>query len=158
MIKTLAVAMLISAAGGIKISYVPFASTVYPYTIQQPSSYRHIVYPDSSGRKIDYFAPGLGSFVTNVNIYATDGSLRNQVKDMRQSGARAIHVSGHLVIAGKRRNLVCGDWHGIAGQWREEQIQFTSGGLVWHITMSYDLHYQSVRSVMLRMIRSFRVR
>src|SRR5947209_5978001 len=138
MIKTLAVVMLISVAGGIKISWVPFASTVYPYTIQQPSSYRHIVYPDASGRKIDYFAPGLGSFVTNVSIYATAGPSQGQATAMRESGARSIHVSGHLVIAGKRRSLVCGDWHGIAGQWREEQIEFTSGGLVWPITMSYD--------------------
>ncbi|MGI8824343.1 MAG: hypothetical protein ACR2JC_01620 [Chloroflexota bacterium] len=158
MIRPGAVAVLAVAMAGIKIDFVPFDSTLYPYRVQQPMAYRHIVFPDSAGHQVDYFAPSLGSFVTNVNIYATGDHPADEAASMRATGAHHVHVSGSVVLLGKRVRLLCGDWSGLVGKWREERLQFEAQGLTWHLTISYDRRFSSSRSLMLRMLRSFQLR
>ncbi|GAC1327052.1 MAG: hypothetical protein NVS2B16_01920 [Chloroflexota bacterium] len=144
---------------GVRITYDPFTSTIYPYRVLQPSSFRHIVVLDLTGHGVDYFYPDLGSFVTNVNIYAvTPGQMKNQAQMMHPTGAKHVHISGYLRVDKKRVPIFSSDHRAFPGHWREETAQFSSGGMIWHVTISYLLRYRNLRPVMMRMIRSFHIR
>src|SRR5579859_6446288 len=88
---------------GVSISWTPFRSSVYSYSISQPSSFRHVVLPNTANQKVDYFFPSVGSFPTNVNILATPGTVvQNQVAYLKQMNGRNIHRSAWITIMGRR--------------------------------------------------------
>jgi len=70
------------ALAGTKITYEPFVSTLYPYRLLQPSSFRHVVLVDLNGHMVDYFYPALGSSVTNVNIFEDEHGEMRKVKEL----------------------------------------------------------------------------
>jgi len=147
------------AFAGAAITWTRIDSRTYPYTILRPSSFTYIVLTDSYGRKVDYFFPALGSFTTNVNIYTEPGRKADDEKAYLGSiGATHIRRSDWVDLVGKRLPLIRGDFHGLAGTWTEERTTFTARGLIWHLTLSYDVRYRNLRRTMLRMIRSFRLR
>ncbi|GAC1513910.1 MAG: hypothetical protein NVS2B16_19770 [Chloroflexota bacterium] len=144
------------ALAGTKITYEPFVSTLYPYRLLQPSSFRHVVLVDLNGHMVDYFYPALGSSVTNVNIFEDEhGEMRDEGALMRASGASWVHVSGYIPIGGKRFPIVSGDRSGLPGRWREEYVEFSASRKVWHLTMSYLLKYRSMRPTMVHMLGTF---
>jgi hypothetical protein len=143
---------------GIIVTWSPFQSHLYPYTVSQPSSYRHIVLQDAAGHGVDYFFPSLGSFTTNVNIWAEPGhSVSNDGVYLRSMGAKNIQRSGWMKIVGQRRPIMRGDFKGIAGRWTVEQVTFSAAGLVWHLTASYDPKFKKVRPTLLRILSSFKL-
>lgn len=138
-------------------TWIPFRSDIYPYTIQQPSSYRHIVIVDTAKHKVDYFFPSLGSSVTNVNIYA-DGTYIRPRAYLRSIGGSNVHRSGWLRVMGHRYPLTCANFTGIRSRWTIEQIDFRARGRVWHLTASYDHRFRNQRGLMMHMLRTFRAR
>src|SRR5579875_2738106 len=106
------------AASSTTVSWITFHSTIYPYTVAQPSSFRHVVLMDTDNHRVDYFSPALGSFTTNVNIYAVPGhAVPNEAAYLRSIGGKHVHVSGRLTLLGKPLPLIMGDFSGIAGHW-----------------------------------------
>ncbi len=153
----LALSAVVTSSGSVTWSH--FTSTIYPYTITQPSSYRHIVLKDTANRRVDYFFPSLGSFTTNVNIYAVPGShTLDEGQYLRSLGGQNVRPAGWVTLAGGRRWVVRADFHGIAGRWTIVQTMFVARGLVWRLTASYDVRYRDLRLVLFRVLRSFRIR
>jgi len=149
--QALSVVVLTSIA----ITWNTFSSTTYPYTIDQPSSFQHIV-TTNGGEVRDAFFPGLGSFTTNVNIYGTRASVFRDERVHRGNRNDQIRrPCGSIRIMGRRRTLLCTSFHGLAGKWAIEQVIFAANGYVWHLTASLDLRYLSWRGIMHRMLRSF---
>ncbi len=139
----------------IAITWSPFSSTTYPYTIDQPSSFQHIVI-SNGGEVRDAFFPGLGSFTTNVNIYGIRaGVLRDERAHHGNRNDQISHPCGSIRIMGQRQTLLCASFHGLAGKWTIEQVVFPANGYMWHLTASSDLRYLSLRGIMHRMLRSF---
>ena len=149
-------------AASVGVVWSPFSSTIYPYTISQPSSFRHIVIRDASNVPVDYFFPGLGSSTTNLNVRAVPGhetGIQDQVKGLRDNGGQNIRRSGWMQLAGQRLALICADFNNLAGRYTEERVSFAARGMVWSITASYDHKYRKkIRATLLRMMRSFRLR
>jgi hypothetical protein len=141
---------------GINVTWSPFRSTIYPYTISQPSSYKHMVLKDpTSGIPVDYFFPSLGSQFTNVDIYC-DHARMNPKDALRSLGAKNVHHIARILIDGHRRALIRGEFDGMTGHWTEEQVVYSEHGRVWHLTISYDRRFRSQRGIELRMIRHFK--
>jgi hypothetical protein len=152
-IGTLAIVGLLGFRG----SWTQFSSTTYPYTIQQPSSFRHVLI--QNGHKSDYFFPDLGSYTTNVNIYAEPGrAVQDDVTYFHISGAQKVERHGTIQVMGHRESITRAFFHTLAGHWIEERISFVGCGLLWHLTASYDLKYRSLRTTMLHMLGTFRLR
>ena len=147
---------LVFLAGTIT-TWIPFRSDIYPYTIQQPSSYRHIVIVNTDKHKVDYFFPSLGSSVTNVNIYADRTYVRPRTY-LRSIGGSHVHRSGWLHIMGRSLPLTCADFSGITARWTIEQVDFRAHGRVWHLTASYEHRFRGQRGLMMHMLRTFRTR
>jgi hypothetical protein len=146
------------ALASVSISWTPFRSTVYSYSISQPSSFRHTVLPNTANQAVDYFFPSVGSFLTNVNIVAVPGTaVQNQVAYLKQINGKNIHRSAWLVIMGHREALMHADFNSLAGKFSVEQVRFAYKGTVWQLTASYERKYRKMRSMMLRMLKSFRV-
>lgn len=147
----------VAAAG---ITWIQFSSTLYPYTISQPSSFRHVVLRDNgSGRPGDYFYPVLGSTTTNLSVYAYPGrTALNQEDMLRMHGGEHVRRIGWLHLAGMRVPLVHADFRGLTGRWSVDQVSFVARGLVWVITTSCDPRYLSIHPTMMHMMRSFRLR
>ncbi|GAC1443451.1 MAG: hypothetical protein NVSMB52_01870 [Chloroflexota bacterium] len=144
---------------GVAISWGHFDSTLYPYSVSQPSSFRHVVVVSSADQKVDYFFPSLGSTTTNVNIFALRGNDAGDVKKFfRSEEGSHIRRVGWLRIMGRKFPLTRADFKGFSGRWAEEQISFVARGYVWRLTASYDLRFKRMRDVMLRMLRSFKLR
>jgi hypothetical protein len=147
----------IIALSGILVSWSSFHSDTYPYTISKPSSFTHAVLKDASGRRGDYFFPSLGSRTTNVNIFSSaPRDADNEAAHLNAIEGRHVRQSGWLQIMGHRVRLMCADFSSYWGPWRVEQVGFVSHGRFWRLTASYDLKYRRLRSVMLRMLRSFK--
>lgn len=155
MLGTLARVSAILAFSGISVNWLPFRSSTYPYTILQPSSYKHVVIENTSGNPVDFFFPSLGSLLTNVNIYCDHGHL-NAAAELRSYGAKHVKRSAGIVIDGSRRTLVSGDFHGLAGRWTVEQVVIRDHGKVWHLTASYEHRFRSQRPIMIKMLKSFK--
>jgi hypothetical protein len=144
---------------GISLSWKPFGSSNYPYTISQPASFYYLPIPDTNGRKRDFFFPAVGSFDTYVSIYANPGSKApNDIDHIRSQGGKNVRRVGKVVIYGHSRDIVQGDFSGLLGNRTLQQIVFVSHHNVWYLTMSYEPKYQKLRSTMLKMLRTFRVR
>lgn len=143
---------------GIRVTWHPYSSTLFPYTISQPSSFRHVVITDISGRNSDYFYPDLGSNTTDVNVYAQPQHLARDQSTLHSMGATHASRSGWVRIQGKHLQLQRRDLRGLAGHWIMEQVTFNAHGWLWHLTASYDYRYRSMRSMMLRMLQSFKAR
>jgi hypothetical protein len=160
-LHTIAAAVAFGAAG-VGVVWSPFSSTIYPYSISQPSSFKHIVIRDASDVPIDYFFPALGSSTTNLNIKAVPGhetGIQDQVNLLRNNGGQHIRRSGWMQLAGQRLALLCADFNNLAGRYTEERVSFGARGMVWDLTASYDHKYKKIiRPVLLRMMRSFRLR
>lgn len=143
---------------GVSISWTPFRSSVYSYSISQPSSFKHVVLPNTANQQVDYFFPSVGSFPTNVNIVATPGTtVPNQVAYLRRMNGHNIHRSAWIKIMGQREALMHADFSGLAGKFSVEQVLFAFKGTVWQLTASYEPRFRNMRPLMLRMLRSFRV-
>jgi hypothetical protein len=143
---------------GVTITWSPYHSTVYDYTISQPSSYRHLVIQTAPDQRDDYFYPSLGSSTTNVNVSATRGhTLEPELQYLRSRDGKNVHRSAWVSIVGRKLPLMCADFNSLVGKYRLEQVSFMSGGRVWRVTASYDLRFQNQRSIMLRMIKSFKL-
>ncbi len=155
MLGTLVRVSALVAFSGITVNWLPFSSQTYPYTVQQPSSYKHVVIQDISGNPVDYFFPSLGSWITNVNIYCDHGHL-NAAADLRSVGAKHVHRVARILIDGTRRTLIRGQFNSIAGRWTEEQVVFPDHGKVWHLTASYASQFHSQRPIMIKMLKSFK--
>lgn len=151
-----AVALL--SVSSARVTWTRVSSTFYPYSASMPSSYKYIDLPDTTGRRVDYFFPGLGSFTTNANIYAdSDHTVFNERDYLRSLGAYNVHQSGTLKVMGHKLALICGDFRNIIGRWRLEQTTFTAGNLVWHLTASYDPRFRKARPTLLRILSSFQL-
>lgn len=155
MLGTLARVSAILAFSGITVNWLPFRSSTYPYTISQPSSYKHAVIYNTSGEPVDYFFPSLGSSITSVNIYCDHGHA-NAAAELRTGGAKHVQRTARILIDGTRRALIRGQFSSIVGRWTEEQIVFTDHGKVWHLTASYASQFRSQRPIMIKMLRSFK--
>jgi hypothetical protein len=145
---------------GVSIHWGQFQSSTYPYTIAQPSSFRHVVIADALGNRSDYFFPVLtGSFSTNVNVSATrGGGVQDATQYLRSNNGHDIHVNGSVQIMGKHLPLMKASFAGLAGPWIEEQVSFAAGGYFWRLTASYEPRFKSLRKTMIQMIQSFEVR
>lgn len=141
---------------GITIKWIPFHSHVYPYSVLQPSSYRHDVIQDTSGQKVDFFFPTLGSSVTNVNIYCDD-SNSGTVKRLQSIGGTHVHRSAWMTIMGKRYPVIYADFSSYGQYWTLEQITVPMQGRIWHLTASYAHKFRNQRPIMMKMLRSFKV-
>jgi hypothetical protein len=143
---------------GVSISWTPFRSSVYSYSISQPSSFKHIVLPNTAKQQVDYFFPSIGSFPTNVNIVAVPGTtVQNEKAYLKQMNGQNIHRSAWLDIMGHREALMHADFNSLAGKFSIEQARFAYKGTVWQLTASYERKYRKMRALMLRMLASFRV-
>ncbi len=143
---------------GVSISWTPFRSSVYSYSISQPSSFKHVVLPNTANQQVDYFFPSVGSFPTNVNIVATPGTtVQNQAAYLKQMNGRNIRRSAWIDIMGQREALMHADFNSLAGKFSVEQVRFAYKGTVWQLTASYELKFRKMRPLMLRMLKSFRV-
>lgn len=152
-------AVVISAVAGVSVSWVRFSSAVFPYSIMQPSSYRHIVSEDALGGKGDYFFPNLGSFTTNVNIRALPGHVvQDETAYLHSLGGRHVRRVGTLRLSGKAYPIESADFRGLVGSWTVQQATFTGRDLVWTLTASFDAKYVKMRPQMLRMLQSFQLR
>jgi len=139
------------------LTWVPFHSTLYPYHLSQPSSFRHIVLTNAANISIDYFFPSKGSFVTNVNVVAQPGTtLPDERRYLRSLGGRHIHRSGWVRLHGRRLPLTGADFRSLAGAYHIEQLRFVFRGRLWQVTASYSPDYRRMRPLMLRMLDSFR--
>lgn len=146
------------ALSGVSFTWHRYTSDVYPYSIEQPSSYRHIVLHDTANRAVDYFFPSVGSFTTNVNIYAFPSSqASNEGAYLRSVGGRNIHPDGGIKVAGKWVPLTVSRFRGIAAHWTIEQATYFNQGMVWRITASYEDRFRHLRPILLRMLRSFKL-
>lgn len=147
------------AFAGVAVNWVPYSSTVYPYTVRQPSSFRHVVYTNTAHQRIDYFSPSLGSATTDVSIFATPGNRlpnpRGYLRDLQGSNVRG---SGSLTIEGRSRRLIAADFSSFGTRWTVEQASFVAGGMVWRLSLSYEPKYRRLRPIMVKMLRSFRLR
>jgi hypothetical protein len=147
------------AVAGVSISWVHFSSTVYPYTMSQPSSFRHVVLMNTAHVKVDYFSPSLGSAVTDVAVYAVPGSKRPDPDTyLRDENGTHIRAGGSIVIDGKKRSLTAADFSSFGNRWTVEQASFVENGMVWRLSLSYEPKYQKLRPVMVKMVQSFAVR
>ncbi len=143
----------------VTITWLHFSSGVYPYGISQPSSFSHVVYINVAHRNIDYFSPALGSATTDVNIFTIPGTaLPDPQKYLQNQGGLHVRSSGWLAVDGHRRRLTAADFESFGNRWTVEQVCFVSRGAIWRLTASYDLKYKSLRSTMLRMLSSFKLR
>jgi hypothetical protein len=135
---------------GSPVTWTRVQSSLYPYTIEQPSSFRHVVLQDATNRRVDYFFPSLGSFTTNLHVSAVHGGASS-------AETRGGTTSEVVRLAGHQRPLRRREMHGVAGRWTMEQVTFTGCGLTWSLTLSYAPQYRSLRPTMLRMLTSFRL-
>jgi hypothetical protein len=145
---------------GVTLHWSPFNSTLYPYSIQQPSSFRHEPGVTADGIKVDYFFPVLtGSFVTNVSISATRGTtMVNPVSYLHSLNGRNVRQMGWLTVNGKKKPVMCADFSGLTSRWTEEQVSFAANGYVWHLTASFEPKFKKQLKTMLKMLQSFRLR
>jgi hypothetical protein len=142
----------------VTVSWAPFHSSLYPYSISQPSSFRHVVLSNTANQQVDYFFPSVGSYTTNVNIVAEPGgAVRNEVDYLKGIDGHHIHRSAWLHIMGHRRGLIYAAFGGLAGKYAVEQLRFSYKDVVWQLTASYQTQFRKMRSLMLRMLKSFRV-
>jgi hypothetical protein len=143
------------ALSGITVKWLPFHSHVYPYSIRQPSSYRHEVIQDTANQQIDYFFPSLGSSVTNVNIYC-DGTNANTVKRLEAIGGSHVHRSAWLTVMGKHYPVIYADFSSYNQYWTLEQVTIPVQGHVCHLTASYSHKYRNQRAIMMKMLATFK--
>jgi hypothetical protein len=152
------IARLLSAVmfAGVTINWVHFSSDVYPFTISQPSSFKHVVLTDTAHIRVDYFSPSLGSAVTDVSVFAVPGSqVPNPRAYLRAGGGRHVHTAGKIKISGRQRTLTAANFNSFGNHWIVEQVSFAQGGLVWRLSASYEPRYATMRPVMVRMLQSF---
>jgi hypothetical protein len=154
MVGAWSIALVVLA--GITVNWLNFRSSIYPYRISQPSSYQHQVIEDVSHEKRDYFFPGLGSFVTNVNIFA-DHSKLSAPAYLRSIGGRHVRKIGMIRIMGKWRTIYAADFTlSYSGPYTLEQVCFSASHRLWRLTMSYDWKFRKKqRPLMLKMLKSF---
>jgi hypothetical protein len=144
---------------GISVHWVPFSSPTFPYTISQPSSFRHYLYTNTAHEKIDYFSPSLGSATTDVAIGSVTGTTVPDPKTyLRNQRGFNLRQSGSVTVAGRSRPLTAADFSSYGLQWTEEQVSFVSNGNIWRLSISYDHRYRNLRPTMLKMVRSFQFR
>lgn len=142
----------------ISVSWTPFHSTLYPYSISQPSSFKHVVLANTANQEVDYFFPSVGSYPTNVNVIATPGhAVRDETAYLKSINGHHVYRSGWVRIMGHREALMHANFSGLAGKYAVDQVCFVYQGIIWQITASYELKYRKMRPMMLRMLRSFRV-
>jgi hypothetical protein len=149
----------IAVLTGITVTWSPYHSSLYPYSIAEPSSFKHAVLTlDASGQKVDYFSPPVGSAVTNVTVVATAGDApRSATSYLRSIDGHDIKSVGSLSVAGARRELIRANFDGYPGKWTIEEMSFEANGYYWRISMSYARQFKNLRSVMLKMLRSFKL-
>jgi len=153
-VRTLAAVLF----AGITTTTIHFSSTLYPYSIDQPSSFRHIIFTDTDNHRVDYFFPALGSFTTNANIYAVPGrDAPDEQTYLHSIGGHHVKRSARISIAGQLRPVMRGDFKGIAGRWTIEQVTFAAHGYVWHLTASYDVKYKKMRPILIAILSSFKL-
>jgi hypothetical protein len=141
----------------IGVTWSRYTSQIYPYSISQPSSYRHVELQNNVGRKVDYFSPSLGSFITCVVVYAVRGTrFQNEISILEGLGGRDVRRAGSLTVNGHQYPIIRADFSGLTAHWTEEHVTFVRKGLVWHLHMSYDRRYRSQRAMMFRMLKSFK--
>jgi len=146
---------LISVAGS-SASWVRFQSTLYPYTILQPPSFQHTVSSNA-----DLFTPGppvSSASHAALMVSATSGHMPgNPVTLLRATGGQRVHIVGRLRIAGQLVPLVQAEFHNLAGRYGEVWATFSACGLSWSLTSTYEVHARTLRSTMLRMLRSLQL-
>jgi len=143
---------------GVAVKWGTFTSTIYPYTISQPSTFTH--QPGTlRGLPADFFFPyGLGSFTTNVNVTAERGNhVAHDLGVFERDGGKKVKHVGWLRVMGHNLRLNRTNHHGLAGTWVEEQVTFSAGGYTWQLTASYDPRYKSLLPTMIRMLGSFKL-
>jgi hypothetical protein len=142
----------------VSVSWTRFHSAVYPYSISQPSSFKHVALTNRANQQVDYFFPSKGSFPTNVNIVATPGHVMGGAGlCLKGSNGARVYRSGWLTIMGQREPLMRVDVDGLAGKYSVEQVCLVMKDTVWRLTASYDTKYRRMRAMMLRMLASFRL-
>lgn len=153
--------MLVAVIGaGFSSHWSRFHSTIYPYTISLPSTFRHQTGQTSAGDPVDYFFPGqLGSFTTNVNIVATRGADPvNEMAYLRARGGHHVRISGRIRLMHRWVSITRADFAGLTGPWTEQQVAFAAGGYIWRVTASYIPRYRKLWPTMRKMIGTFHLR
>ena len=151
----------IFALAGVVVTWSRTSSTIYPYSIEQPSSFRHEVVRDGALNVAgDFYWPTPpGSSITNLNVKAVPGSrVKDGSASLRSQSGRNVHRISWMHLAGQREPLIRADFKGIPGRWTIEQVTFVARGLVWYVTASYDVKYRKFRPMLLRMMKSFRLK
>lgn len=143
---------------GISTTFSRVDSATYPYSILQPSTFRHVVIPNAGQQNVDLYAPPLGSAPTALTVYAVRDPGEPAIEYFLARNGRNVHRSGWVTIAGKRLALERADFRGYRVRYRQEQVTFRAAGYFWRLTVSYDLRFKQYRGIMLRMLRSFRLR
>jgi hypothetical protein len=142
----------------VSVSWTPFHSSLYPYSLSQPSSFKHVVLVNTANQRVDYFFPSVGSFLTNVNIVALPGrAVRDRVSCPKVINGYHRYRRGWLTIMGQHEALMHMDFHGLAGKYSIEQVCVVKHHTRWQLTASFETKYRTMRSMMLRMLASFRV-
>lgn len=146
------------ALAGVTGQWTHFVSKTYPYTISRPSSFRPASVVEASGLKVDYFFPPIGSFTTNVNVCSYLGTRApNEAAYLRSLGGRNVHRSMRLYLAGRWRPFYAAHFAGPVGGWTLEQTSFVARSRVWRLTASFADQHRSMRSILVQMLRSFRL-
>jgi hypothetical protein len=146
---------------GARIQWSTYTSHTFPYTytISLPSSFRPIVIRDPSGEPVDYYFPSLGSRLTDLSVRAVPGQgAQNPAVILRGLGGRDVHKSTSVDLGGRRLSVICAKFTTMIGRYTVETIMFSADNWTWTVTASYEDRYKSMRSTLLRMMKSFRIR
>jgi hypothetical protein len=142
-------------------TWTRYPSPSYPYSISYPSTFTHLGMRDISDRyNVDFWFPSLGTHTTNMNVFArpVPKVRQSEVQYLRSFGGKNIRKVGSIRIAGQRLDLIGADFKTIYKYyWREEGVTFVACKRWWHVTISYDLKYRSLRPTLFRMLTSFRL-
>jgi hypothetical protein len=145
---------------GVSTNTAWVTSSIYPYSIKAPTTFRHVVLPTVTGQNEDLYAPPIGSAATSVTVYADrSGSGEGAIEYFVSHHGQHVHQSGTVSIMGKRIAVECADFNSYGTRYRQEEVTFSAGGYFWRLTASYELRYSGrYRVPMLRMLGSFRLR
>lgn len=143
---------------GVTTTYSRVNSSVYPYSIREPSTFRHVVIPNDGEQNVDLYAPPIGSAPTAVTVYAEHDGGQNAIEYFITHHGRNVHRSAWVTIMGRKMALECADFNSFGVHYRQEEVTFHARGYFWRLTISYELRYRSYRPVLLKMLGTFKLR
>jgi hypothetical protein len=96
--------------------------------------------------------------MTNVTVVAFPGAASSDPTcHPRSILAHGLKRTGSLTVAGARRALYRASFSGHPGKWTIEQVSFEENGYCWRLSLSYARRLKELRSLMLKMLESFKL-